>query len=278
MSQTNPVQEHYTIEEMPARIEDALRQAGFEAGRMDWSDLAPLDQFHVRGLAATKELADGLELTGGESVLDVGSGLGGPARYLAAVHGCHVTGIELTPLFVEIADQLSARTSLTERLQFVTGDALAMPFPPESFDHAWTQHVAMNIPDKARLYREIHRVLKTGGRLALYDVVTGENNPVIYPVPWAHDASISFLTSSSEMAEALRTAGFSEISSSDTTEKAAVWFADQQMIQSASGRPNSLSLARILGPGSRQAMANLAQNIREGRVRLVQMIVQRERG
>ena len=153
------VKEHYAIQDLPGRIENALLQAGFGSGQIDWSKLALLDQFHVRGLPATKELAVGLNLARGENVLDVGSGLGGPARYLAAVHGCHVTGIELTQPFVEVADLLSKRTGLSHRLRFVQGDALDLPFTPESFDHAWTQHVAMNISDKERLYSGICRVL-----------------------------------------------------------------------------------------------------------------------
>ena len=131
-----PFQEHYGLQGIPARIEEALRQAGYGEGPVNWPELAALDQFHTRGLAATKELAEGLCLTGGNRVLDVGSGLGGPARYLAAVHGCHVTGIELTPLYVEASAMLSRRTGLADRTRFVQGDALEMPLAPESFDHA----------------------------------------------------------------------------------------------------------------------------------------------
>ncbi|MCW3096967.1 MAG: hypothetical protein JWL77_2585 [Chthonomonadaceae bacterium] len=278
MNQADPVQEHYTIEEMPARIENALLQAGFGSGQIGWSELSLLDQFHVRGLGATKELAEGLGLTEGESVLDVGSGLGGPARYLAAVHGCNVTGIELTPIFVEIADKLSARTGLSDRLRFVQGNALDMPFASDSFDHAWTQHVAMNIQDKNRLYQEIHRVLKKGGRFAIYDVVKGENEPVIYPVPWAHDAGISFLVTPSEMVQALRAAGFREVSTVDTTDLALSWFAEFQRAQQAPGGINPVNLAIAMGPDAKQRTENLSRNIKEGRVRLLQVIVQKDEG
>ena len=275
MSQLNLVQEHYTIQEMPARIENALLQAGFGPRQIDWSKLTLLDQCHVRGLPATKELAEGLRLAGGESVLDVGSGLGGPARYLAAVHGCHVTGIELTQLFVEIAEQLSLRTGLSNRLRFVQGDALELPFPPDSFDHAWTQHVAMNIQDKERLYKGIYRVIKKGGRFAIYDVVKGDG-PAVYPVPWAHEASISFLASPSEMAQVLHATGFSEVSSVDTTDLALSWFDELQSIQQAPGVISPLNLGSVIGLESKQMMANFAQNIKEGRVRLMQVIVQKD--
>jgi SAM-dependent methyltransferase len=276
MIKPNRVQEHYTFQEMLARINNALTQAGLGQGPIEWSKLALLDQFHVRGLPATKELAEGLGLKGGESVLDVGSGLGGPARYLAAVYGCHVTGIELTPLFVEIASHLSLRTGLADRLKFVQGDALDLQFPAESFEHVWTQHVAMNIQDKERLYKGIHRALKKGGRFAIYDVVKGENEPLIYPVPWAREAGISFLASPSEMAKALRAAGFEEVSSVDTTDQALSWFGELQKAQQATSGVNPLNLGSVIGPESRRMMANLAQNIKEGRARLMQVIAQKD--
>lgn len=276
MSSSDAVQAHYTSPEMPTRIEEALTRAGLGAGPLDWSALAPLDQFHVRGLAASRELAEGLGVTGGEHVLDIGSGLGGPARYLAAVHGCTVTGIELTPLFVQIAGELSRRTGLADRVGFVQGDALALPFPPESFDHAWTQHVAMNIEDKAGLYRGIFRVLNPGGRLALYDVLLGENGSPVYPLPWAGDARISFLASPAELAGDLRAAGFREVSTVDTTDRATAWFGEVQATQPISGSAAPLTLGNVVGPAFGPATANLARNLREGRLRLMQVVVQKD--
>lgn len=228
---------------MPARIEKALLEAGLGSGPIEWSKLATLDHFHVRGLAATKELAQSLGLTGGESILDVGSGLGGPARYLAAVHGCHVTGIELTSAFVEIAGRLSLRTGLSGLVNFIQGDALELPFPPNTFDHAWTQHVAMNIPEKERLYTGIHRVLKSAGRLAIYDLVKGEVEPVIYPIPCVREASISFIVSAAEMTQTLSAAGFREVSRADTTDLASSWFAELLIAQQRPALLSPLNLA-----------------------------------
>ena len=190
MTPLDAVRGQYLFADFPARVRAALDAAG--PGPLSWRDLAQLDQFHVRGVPATEELAAGLDLRDGERVLDVGSGLGGPARYLAAVHGCHVTGVELQPDFVAVADELSRRTGLADRTRFVAGDATELPFPPGTSDHAWTQHVTMNIADKDRLYRSVHRAVRPGGRFASYDVVAGDGQPVIYPVPWAADASISF--------------------------------------------------------------------------------------
>ncbi len=274
MKPTNLVQEHYGFREMPARVENALRQAGYGEGPINWSELAALDQFHTRGLAATKEMAEGVGLTEGDSILDVGSGLGGPTRYLAAVHGCHVTGIELTPLYVEIAALLSRRTGLADRTRFVQGDALEMPFESESFDHAWTQHVAMNIPDKGRLYRAVHRVLKKGGRLALYDIVAGGGGPPHFPVPWARTPDTSFLVTMEGIREALAGAGFAEVGWEDTTAKALSWLTAQRN-SPAPPSADALSLALVMGPEFGAMAANLGRNLMEGRVRVLQGVVER---
>ncbi|GGR22120.1 class I SAM-dependent methyltransferase [Deinococcus ruber] len=275
MNQPNAVQAHYTSQGMLARTEEALAQSGLGTGPLDWSQLAGMDQFHVRGLPATQELAAALNVEHGQRVLDVGSGLGGPARYLAAVHSCDVRGIELSPEFVEIARLLTVRTGLQARVHFVQGDALNLPFAPETFDHAWTQHVGMNIRDKAQLYQGIYSVLKPGGRLAIYDAVRGEHEPVIYPVPWAGDASISFLASSGEMEQLLENAGFALLMKEDTTAAARDWFTELQRATPPAGPPNLLNLAQVIGPQARQMTANFGRNIMEGRLRLLRIIVQK---
>jgi 2-polyprenyl-3-methyl-5-hydroxy-6-metoxy-1,4-benzoquinol methylase len=132
---------HYGTADLTERVDQALKQAGFDAGSLTWSDLAPLDQFHVRGLAATKELAEGLGLDAGSTVIDVGCGLGGAARYLVATHGCRVTGIDLSHPFIHVARQLTERVGLSSNVTYQQANALELPFPDHAFDHAWTQHV-----------------------------------------------------------------------------------------------------------------------------------------
>ncbi len=164
MSNSQEVMEHYGTESLQACVDQALLRAGLGDGGIGWADLTPLDQFHIRGLPATKELADALRIDAGANVLDIGCGIGGPARFLAATYGCHVTGIDLSQPFVDAARMLTERTGLTGRVSFVQADALDLPLDDDSFDHAWTQHVAMNIADRARFYGSIHRVLRPGGR------------------------------------------------------------------------------------------------------------------
>ena len=269
------IQENYTIESIRDRVQQALQKAGLGTGPLRWSDLVMFDQFHVRGLEATKEMAKDLQLQNGQTVLDVGSGWGGPARYLAAVHAVHVTGIDLTSDFVEISTYLSQRAGLTDMLNFKQGDATALPFPEETFDVVWTQHVAMNIQDKAKLYHGFHRVLKRSGKLALYDAIQGSNQPVLYPTPWARDEGISFLATEGQIKDVLTEVGFKNLAIIDKTERAAQWFRDLRQQQLSQKTPEPLSPLLILGPEMGPAIANFAQNVLEGRVRILQVIAEK---
>jgi sarcosine/dimethylglycine N-methyltransferase len=150
-------------------------------------------------------------------------------------------------------------------------DALDLPFADHAFDHAWTQHVAMNIADKGRFYANIHRVLKPAGRLAIYDVVAGDAGPLIFPVPWASQPEISFVVSMDRLRDAVIKAGFEEISWAEKTAAAIAWFADQK----AARRSAALGIHVVMGPGFPEMAANLERNLTEGRARLVQAIVRR---
>src|SRR5690242_8895787 len=166
------VRNHYRATGLTERLKAALAVFGPDEQQLMPEQLAALDQFHTRGLAATAELAKLAGIAAGMSVLDVGSGLGGPARFLAATYGCRVTGVDLSEPFIEAAAYLTERTGLSALVSFETASALELPFDDGRFDVALLQHVAMNIPDRARLYREIRRVLRPGGRFATFDVVS----------------------------------------------------------------------------------------------------------
>src|ERR1700761_8235532 len=184
------VRDHYRATGLTERLKTALAALGPEDRRLTSQQLGSLDQFHTRGLAATTELAQLAGVTADMSVLDVGSGIGGPARFLAATHGCRVTGIDLSEPFVDAARYLTERTGQSGLVSFQHGSALELPFDDGRFDAVLLQHVAMNIADRTRLYREIRRVLKKGGRFATYDVVLKAGEPH-YPVPWARTPATS---------------------------------------------------------------------------------------
>ena len=266
---TRPELEHYGTEDLIPRVEAALRAAGLDRDLLDWPELAPLDQFHIRGLEANRELAAELSLAAGARVLDVGCGLGGPARFLAAACGARVTGIDLSQPFVDVAQMLARRTGLEAAVTFRQADALDLPFADGSFDRAWTQHVAMNIADRGRFYGEIRRVLAPGGLLAIYDIVAGPSAPLIFPVPWADRPAISHLLTAEAMRAALDRAGFQEVSWTDPTAAGLRWFEQLRPV------PSALGLQVVMGPGFPGMFANLRRNLVEGRIRLIQTVVRK---
>src|SRR4051794_13979803 len=193
MSDSTKTAQHYGEGSFAAKAAQVLREEGLDHEGVSWSDLSRLDHFHTGGIEATQRLGELLNLRPDQRVLDVGSGLGGPARYMAATYGCHVTGIDLTSDFVQVATTMSAYAGLAEKNTFVVGDALQMPFDDASFDLAYSQHVAMNIADRAGLYREIRRVVRPGATFGAHDVLLGNGEPLEYPLPWSTTAETSHL-------------------------------------------------------------------------------------
>ncbi|MEO8945225.1 MAG: methyltransferase domain-containing protein [Gemmatimonadaceae bacterium] len=275
MNESHAIVDHYGSESLMPRINAALVSAGLGTGELSWKELAPLDQFHVRGLAATQELATAMHIASGASILDIGCGVGGSDRFLAATYGAQVTGIDLTPAFIEAASALSSRAGLADKTTFRVANALELPFETSSFDNAWTQHVAMNIHDRARLYSEVFRVLKPGGQFAIHDVVKVGDHPLIFPVPWARVPETSFLLSSAIMCDVLATAGFEILSWDDTTEATKTWIAKLQAARAGMSAPPPVGLHVVTGADFPGMMANLGRNLNEGRAGLIQTIVRR---
>jgi sarcosine/dimethylglycine N-methyltransferase len=236
-------------------------------GPLNSSQLAGLDQFHAMGLGATEQLAQIAGIERGAMILDAGSGLGGPSRYLASTYGCHVVGADLSPSFVAVAQLIAQLTGLSDLVSYQVGDLLALPFSNRSFDVVWTQHVVMNIPNRTQLYREFRRLLKPGGKLAFFDVLAADTNPELhFPVPWAESNETSFLLTPDETKSALVTAGFTIAAWNDVTVEVVQWFGQQ--------RPpaQGFNLGIVMGPRFAEMTSNFARNIREERVRLVMAV------
>ena len=275
MSQLRSVASHYAREgELTGRILSALTAAGKDLDRLSAADIAPYDQFHSRGHKATAELAALLSPQAGQTVLDLGSGIGGPARWLASERGCRVVGIDLTEVYCRTAKELSARTGLARETGFVCANALHLPFAEATFDLVWTQHAAMNIADKARLYREVARVLKPGGRFGLYDVMAGNGEAPCFPVPWAGSAEWSHLMKPAGVREAVLATGLKERHWRDLTEDAKAWsekaVAAQAAAKSSAKAPSGPAL--ILGPDFARMVDNLRRNLFEDRIAIVQAV------
>jgi SAM-dependent methyltransferase len=261
------VRDHYRATGLVERLKVALAVFGPEDRPVAPQQLASLDQFHTRGLAATSDLARLAGVEADMAVLDVGSGVGGPARFLAGNYGCRVTGVDLSEPFVEAARYLTERTGQTRQVSFKSANALDLPFDDGHFDVVFLQHVAMNIADRARLYREIRRVLKSGGRFATFDVVLGGGDPH-YPVPWARTPDTSFLMTAAATREAIELAGFRTLSWLDDTEAAKAWFAQMR----ASGPTPSPNLSVLMGSDFPQLTGNLARNLIEGRLDILSAV------
>jgi SAM-dependent methyltransferase len=208
-------------------------------------------------------------IAAGMSVLDVGAGVGGPARFLAATCGCRVTGVDLSEAFVDAARYLTERTGQSGQVSFQTASALELPFDDGRFDAVLLQHVAMNISDRARLYREIRRVLKSAGRFATFDVVLMSGEPH-YPVPWARTPATSFVLTPAATRQAIEPAGFRTLTWRDDTEAAKAWIAQLR----ASGPPPSLNLGVVMGPEFAQLSANLGRNLMEGRLGILTAVLE----
>jgi sarcosine/dimethylglycine N-methyltransferase len=238
-------------------------------GSVDSAQLAGLDQFHIMGLEATKQLAQIAGIESGATVLDAGSGLGGPSRYLASTYGCRVVGVDLSPSFVGVAQLLAQRTGLNALVSYQTADLLTLPFPDSSFDVVWTQHVVMNISDRERVYREFRRVVKPGGKLAFYDVLATDAKPDLhFPVPWAESSETSFLFTQDETSSVLANAGFTISAWNDVTTEALNWMAQQRPQAQGQG----FSLGVVMGPRFGEMAVTAARNAREGRIRLVMAV------
>lgn len=256
--------------DLASTIAESLRKAGKDIGKLDTSDLATVDEFHIRGRKATLELAQSLGLIASAHVLDIGSGLGGPARTVAETYECRVTGIDLTQAFCDAAATLSDWVGLRDRVAFHQGDATSLPFRDAEFDAAMTIHVAMNIAAKDRMYAEARRVLKPGGRFAVYDVLQGEGGEVLFPVPWAREPSISHLATPDAMASLLSGAGFRILAVNDSTEESLGWF-EAMAARMAKARP-AVTFQSFLGDDFPTMARNQVSNLRDRRIRTVTYI------
>ena len=267
------VARHYGRGDIAGRILEALKASGIDTDRLSPDDLAPVDEFHIGGRAASEQVLARLGLNQDQHVLDIGCGIGGTTRYMAHAYGCRVTGIDLTPEFIDAAVTLSKRTGLAEKVHFQVASALALPFDDASFDAAITFHVAMNITDRPTLYAEAARVVKPEALICVYDVMRGATGAVRYPAPWAETAETSHLTTPDETQALLEQAGFRIEDVEDRTAAGIAFF--RERLSPSAGGPPPLGIHLLLGPGAREMFENVLRGMEEGALAPVAMIARR---
>lgn len=268
------VARHYGDDGLLRRILAGLEAKGADLQQLHPDELAPVEEFHIGGRRATEHAVAKMALRTGQQVLDVGCGIGGAARYIATQTGCRVSGIDLTPEYILSARKLTEMVGLDHRIAFEIGSALAMPFSDSAFDAVITLHVAMNIADRAKLYREIARVMKPGATLCLFDVMRNGDEPLDFPVPWAQTPETSFLETPETTLGLLADAGFVVREIEDRTEFALNFFRES-MATANSSQPFGIHL--VMGATAQAKFRNTLVNLERGCIAPVQMLATKDK-
>jgi ubiquinone/menaquinone biosynthesis C-methylase UbiE len=271
MNTEQQVATHYTHGSLLQAILDALKQMGKDPERFTANDLSTGDEFHLGGLPVTAALAKDLGLAPGMHVLDVGCGIGGPARYFAEAHKCRVTGIDLTEEFVQVAAELTRRCGLADLVAFRHGSALDLPFEDGTFDAATLIHVGMNIADKARLFEEVRRVLKPGALFCVYEVMRAGEGDLPYPMPWAQSPDTSFVETPETYRRLLSAAGF-RIEREENRRAFVLDLAREMRAKIERDGLPALNQHVLIGPEAKVRLGNVMATLERGTIAPVEMI------
>lgn len=271
MTTERQVAEQYRHGALERAILEALAASGKDAERLTRRDLGGADEYHLGSHAATAGLASDLGLAGGLRVLDIGAGIGGPARYFAEAHGCVVQGIDLSDEYVQVANALTRRCGLAENASFGQASALALPFNEASFDRATMIHVGMNIADKAKAFADVRRVLKPGGLFGVYDIMLAGDGEIAYPMPWALTAAASFLETLATYRALLTAAGFAIEQERDWRDTALQLGRKMRERTAQQGAP-PLGLHILMGASTPQRIANVVSALEQGAIAPIEVI------
>jgi ubiquinone/menaquinone biosynthesis C-methylase UbiE len=260
---------HYTPGMLEERISGALRSTGKSLDQLSSRAFEALDNFHVGGREATDSLASLMGVQPGMHLLDVGCGIGGPARYFAE-RGCQVTGIDLSAEFVRVGERLTRLLRLDQVVKFRQASALNLPFDSGTFDGAYEIHAGMNMADKGGVFREVARVLKPGARCAIFDVVRSGDAPFEFPVPWALGPETSFVSSAEDYRQALQAAGF-HMDCERSRRQFAIEFMQKVMAQGAAAKP-VLGVHLLMGEHAPVMLKNVMAAIGSGALDPVEIV------
>ena len=274
MTDGGRVEKHYASEGISARVLTALRKVNGPDVPITPDTLAPIDHFHSKGAIATEELAALLQPKANDKLLDIGCGIGGPARWIAAKYGCRVTGVDLTAEFCEAARELNSLTGLADRVEILHGSALSLPVADESFDCAYSQAALMNISDKRGVFREAFRVLRPGGVLTLSLAGAGSAGEPRYPLPWATTTAISFLATPAEVRGDLQAAGFQVVFLRDAGAAHATALAPVLKGLETEGLP-PLGEHFVTGENAKEWRINAMRSTAEGRLSMIEALARK---
>jgi ubiquinone/menaquinone biosynthesis C-methylase UbiE len=273
MKSLETIATHYGRGELLGTIRAGVQRLGRSLDTVSVEDLAPVDEFHIGGRAATETFLGQLDLKADDHVLDVGCGLGGASRFAAQQYGCRVTGIDLTDEYVRTGEEMCKWVGLEDHITLERGDATATPYPDGAFDKSYMMHVGMNIADKQSLARELYRVLRPGGRLGIYDVMRVGDGALRFPVPWATHPEESAVSSLDAYRNSLTAAGFRVIRENDRSEFALEFFSQLQATAGAESSP--LGLHILMGDSAPEKVSNMIENVRQHRVAPIEIIVEK---
>lgn len=274
LTQTTEIEQYYASHEISARVLAALRRVNGRDSPITPDTLAPLDHFHSRGAMETSELAALLQPSAGDQLLDIGSGIGGPARWFAAKFGCHVTGVDLTAEFCVAARELNIATGLDDRVKILHGSAIALPAPEASFDRAYSQAVLMNIADKRTFFDEAFRALRPGGLFAVFATAAGSKGEPLYPLPWASTPATSFLAAPAEIHAGMLAAHFEIIIFRDASVRSIATQTDVMKRLETEGLP-PLGEHIVMGDSTRERRLNAMHSLAEHRLSLVEVLARK---
>ncbi len=274
MPNTDMVATQYSHGALLRAILDGVHQLGKSPDTVSVEDLGPVDEFHIGGRVATQAFLDQLDIAADDHVLDIGCGLGGASRFAAQQYGCRVTGIDITDEYVKTGEVLCSWVGLNNRITLEHGDATATPYLDGAFDKAYMMHVGMNIANKKALASELHRILRPGGRLGIYDVMRVGSGDLNFPVPWATTPEESDVSSPDEYKASLEAAGFRIIAERNRSAFALKFFSQLQA-KSGSAGGSPLGLHILMGDSAPVKIKNMIENVSQNRVAPVELVAER---